>query len=183
MLAVSQDDRRRGLFDVIRDEHAFRDWYDDALPRVYRYLFIRSGRDVALAEELTQQTFTEAIRRHAQFDGRSDSVTWLCAIGRNKLVDHHRRLDRDRRRHLRLVAGWADAEDTHWRSTDEREAVERALDAVGGEQRIALVLRYLDGLTTRELATALGRSESAADSLLSRAREAFRRAYRGNTDA
>lgn len=74
---------------IVRDEARFRDWYDAALPRVYRYLAARCGGDDELAEELTQQTFVEAIRHRHRFDGRSDVVTWMCAIGRSKLVDHY----------------------------------------------------------------------------------------------
>ena len=42
---------------IVADQAAFRDWYEQALPRVYRYLLARSGGDADLAEELTQQTF------------------------------------------------------------------------------------------------------------------------------
>src|SRR3970040_1641540 len=93
---------------IVADEAIFRAWYDAVLPRVYRYLLSRCGHDVALAEELTQQTFVEAIRRRRQFDGRSDAVTWLCTIGRNKLVDHFRHAGRDQRRQLRLLDGGND---------------------------------------------------------------------------
>ena len=89
---------------VVRDEARFRDWYDATLPRIYRYLAARCGGDDALVEEMTQQTFVEAIRQRHRFDGRSDIVTWMCAIGRNKLVDHYRRHGRDVRRQERLIS-------------------------------------------------------------------------------
>ncbi len=88
---------------VVSDEERFRDWYDATLPQVYRYLAARCAGDDVLAEELTQQTFVEAVRHHDRFDGRADVVTWLCAIGRNKLVDHYRRNSRETRRHGRLI--------------------------------------------------------------------------------
>jgi RNA polymerase sigma-70 factor (ECF subfamily) len=129
---------------------------------------------VGLAEELTQQTYVEALRHADRFDGRSNVVTWLCAIGRNKLVDHYRRARRDERRHGELVLlPRADG----WHDTETRDAVERALGGLPPDQRLALIFRYLDGLTVREVASALGRTESATESLLSRARESFRRAY------
>ena len=53
------------------------------LPRVYGYLYARCGHDPDLAEELTQETFVEAIRDRRGFAGRADAVTWLCAIGRH----------------------------------------------------------------------------------------------------
>lgn len=168
---------------IVRDGRAFRAWYDEALPRVYRYLAARTGGDALLAEELTQQTFVEAIRHRSRFDGRSDVVTWLCAIGRNRLVDHYRRHGRDARRHERLVARQQLGGDRAWDRHEARDAVERALAILAPDQRLALIFRYLDDLPVREVAAALGRSEKATESLLVRARENFRRAHGGRTDA
>lgn len=176
-------ERAASLDAIVADETAFRDWYDDVLPRVYRYLFNRCGGDEGLAEELTQQTFVDAVRHRSRFDGRSDVVTWLCAIGRNRLVDHYRRRVRDAARHASLVAGADRAHHAPWLQRDIRMAVESALAVLPPDQRLALVFRYLDELSVREIAATLHRSESATESLLSRAREAFRRAYGDQTDA
>ena len=106
---IRREDGRDGggstaeLADAFGDPVLFRVWYDDAVGRVYGYLFGRCGGDIEVAEEITQQTFVQAIRHWQAFDGRSDAVTWLCSIARNKLADHYRAQDRQRRRHLRLV--------------------------------------------------------------------------------
>ena len=171
------------LAGIVRDDARFRDWYDVTLPRVYRYLIARCGGDVTLAEELTQQTFVEAIRQRDRFDGRSDIVTWMCAIGRNKLVDHYRRNGRDLRRQERLILDHLQATDVPWRAADTRDAVEAAMAQLPSDQRIALLFRYLDGLSVREVARAIGRSEKATESLLARGRECFLRAVGGRTDA
>ena len=110
--------------------------------------------------------------------GGSDVVTWLCAIGRPKLADHYRRLERDERRRLRIVVTELRVDDEAG-ATDERDAIERALRAMPAAQRAALIFRHLDGLSVRETAALLGRSESAVESLLARAREAFRASYEG----
>jgi RNA polymerase sigma-70 factor (ECF subfamily) len=167
---------------IVADEAAFRDWYDQALPRVYRYLLSRCGRDTELAEELTQQTFFEGVRRRAAFDGRSDPVTWLCAIGRRKLVDHYRHSGRQAAQRLRLASEWSDRRSRARSDLTVRSAVESALAELPDDYRIALVLRYLDQLPVREIASAIGRSEKATESLLSRARDAFRRAHGAATD-
>jgi RNA polymerase sigma-70 factor (ECF subfamily) len=168
------------LSDLVLDEAAFRDWYDHTLPRVYRYLLARCGGEASLAEELTQQTFIEAVRHRDQFQGRSDVVTWLCAIGRRKLVDHFRRAQRDERRSVRLLEPF---EVTNGAAMETRGAVQAVLSELPHDQRLALVYRYVDELTVSEIAQLFGRSESAAESLLSRARQAFRVAYRGEGDA
>ena len=64
-----------------------------------------------------------------------------------------------------------------WSEHELRSGVEAALAELPGEQRVVMVLRYLDQLPVREIASTIGRSEKATESLLSRAREAFRRAY------
>jgi len=168
---------------LVRDEERFRAWYEATLPLVYRYLLARCAGDATLAEEITQQTFVQAIRHRDRFDGRADVVTWLCAIGRNRLVDHYRRGGRDARRHDRLIETQPQADDAPWRAAEARDAVRTAVARLPADQRLALLFRYLDGMSVREVAAALGRSEKATESLLSRARDGFRRAYGGSTDA
>lgn len=170
------------LNNIITDQAAFQVWYELALPRVYRYLLARCGGDTDLAEELTQQTFVEGVRARARFDGRSDAVTWLCGIGRHKLVDHYRKSRRDTDRQLRIVSEWSSGQSQAWSQHELRSGVETALATLPGEQRIVMTLRYLDEMPVREIATTIGRSEKATESLLSRARDAFRRAYGVQTD-
>src|SRR5437870_8819084 len=109
---------------IVADRAAFRGWYELALPRVYRYLLARCGGDADLAEELTQQTFVEGVRRRASFDGRSDAVTWLCGIGRHKLVDHFRKSRRDSERQLRIVSEWSAGQSQAWSQQELRSGVE-----------------------------------------------------------
>jgi RNA polymerase sigma-70 factor (ECF subfamily) len=165
---------------AFEDEVAFRGWYEATLPRVYAFLASRCGGPGPLAEELTQQTFVEAVRRRQSFDGRSDVVTWLCAIARHKLADHFRRLEREERRRLRMVSEAGPAGDQAtgpWQGAERRDAIESALARLPAAQRAALVFRYLDGLSIREVAMELERSESATESLLARARQSFERSY------
>lgn len=162
------------------DETSFRAWYERTLPRVYGFLAGRCGGPGPLAEELTQQVFVEAVRRRDAFDGRSDVVTWLCAIGRHKLADHYRRLERDERRTRRIAVREIRPPDAGpWQASDERDAIERALGALPAAQRAAFVFHHLDGLSVPEIAALLRRSNTAVESLLARARDNFRSAYEG----
>ncbi len=175
----TQRELPRTLDTLVQDPVAFRHWYDMVLPRVYRYLLARSG-DTWLAEELTQQTFVEAVRNRRKFDGRSDVVTWLCAIGLSVVVDQLLAADREAARQQRLSA--IRSEQDPLASTDERDAVLGALGALPDDQRLTLIFRYLDGMSVRQVAKQLDRTEKAVEALLSRGRDAFRQAYRGPID-
>lgn len=161
------------VISIFATEAAFRAWYDVAMPRVYAYLFARLDANAALAEELTQQTFTEAIASKASFAGRSEPTTWVIAIARHRLADHYRRHYRDQHRQAALVeranVGGRDA----WQRAEAFADVRRALSGLPGEQRVAFVLRVVDGLSVREVAATIGRSEDATESLLRRARISF----------
>ena len=171
------------LQQALADDAAFEAWYRRTLPRVYSYLLSRCGNDVALAEELSQQTFAAAIDQRARFDGRSDVVTWLCGIARHKLADHFRGLEREERRRMQLEVREIRMQDDESRrpDLDERVALSDALRSLPAAQRAVLAFVVLDGLPVAEAGRLLRRSPGATQSLLHRARESLRRAYEGGS--
>lgn len=172
------------LVDVLRDERAFRAWYDAVAPRVYAYLVSRCS-SAPLAEELTQQAFIAAVRAAATYDPGRDAVAWLIGIARHHLIAHFRRLEREERRHERMVLKELaiSDQDREWTRARQRDAVARALRGLSAQYRAVLVLRFFDGLPVRQIAAEMGRSEGATESLLGRARAVFERAYEGANDA
>jgi RNA polymerase sigma-70 factor (ECF subfamily) len=173
-------ERRNELDTIFADERTFREWYDLAARRVYAYLFGRCGGEASLAEELTQLTFIDAIRHRGTYDGRADAITWLIAIGRNRLLDHLRRQEREERRRLRVVVREIAIEDRHdaaWHEMEDRDQIVQALRRLPASQRAALILHHVDGLSVRDVAIAMRRTQTAVESLLSRGRERFRMVY------
>jgi RNA polymerase sigma-70 factor (ECF subfamily) len=170
---------------VLVDQDAFRAWYDRTLPSVYSFVLYRVGGGESLAMELTQEAFVEAIRSAHRFDGRSSSLTWICAIARHRIADHFRRQMRHDRRTVPLADVSAEHEsDPHdWESlSDERGDVLRAIATLPSAQASALALHYLDGLSASEIARLLDRSEKAVESLLSRGRDNFKQAWTSQGD-
>jgi RNA polymerase sigma-70 factor (ECF subfamily) len=153
----------------------FRRFYDDALPRVYGYLLHRCGGSASVAEDLTQETFLAAVAELKKGKRIEAPVPWIYGIARHKLIDHYRAQERRERRH----GGEPERAPTSTHETDDRALA--ALAAVPAAQRVALVLRHVDGLSVPEVATALGRSIEAVESLLARGRVGFRRAYAEGT--
>lgn len=153
----------------------FRDFYDRALPEVFRHLLRRCDGDRALAEDLTQETFLAAARQVR--DGRSDelSIAWLMTVAQNKFLDHVRRRQRDQRN---LVVAWESGEHDavrRWRRDRDRERAREELEDLPAMQRAALMLFYLEDLTVGQTAARLGKSVRATESLLARGRSALRR--------
>jgi RNA polymerase sigma-70 factor (ECF subfamily) len=169
---------------VIADQHAFPAWYDVAAPRVYAYALGRTG-SVTIAEEITQETFIEVVRNPRTFDGRSDPLPWLIGVARHRLGRHFRSARRDDARadelvrEIRVVEGGGGA----LTAVEDRDDLTRGLAALSPDQRAALMLRFVDGLSVREVAQTIGRTEDATESLIRRARQTFESAFPGGRRA
>jgi RNA polymerase sigma-70 factor (ECF subfamily) len=153
---------------------ALLDLYDRALPEVYGYLVSRC-RSAPVAEDLTAETFLAAVDATRRHDAPL-TIAWLIGVARHKLVDHWRRLEREERG-LRLAYDDPDAVDDPWDQQLDAMRAHSTLARLLADQRAALTLRYVDGLSVPEVAEQLGRTVHAAEALLVRARAAFRRAY------
>ena len=149
--------------------------YDRALPEVYGYLH-RRCHDRALAEDLTSETFLAAVRALERDDQLVIGVPWLVGVARHKLADHWRSRARDDRLHGALEGEHVELDDP-WDATLEQVRTTDVLCGLGDHHRLALTLRYVDGLPVPEVADLIGRTVPATEALLVRARSAFRVAY------
>ena len=125
------------------------DLYDVALPQVYGYLAGRCG-SIAVAEDLTSETFlaaADAVRRGV---APVLSIAWLIGIARHKLIDHWRRQEREQRS-LAAVAGDEPPHD-EWNVRLDALVARTVLAGLAPQHRAALTLLYLDGLPVREVA-------------------------------
>jgi RNA polymerase sigma-70 factor, ECF subfamily len=148
--------------------------YDIALPQVYGYLLRRCG-SVAVAEDLTSETFTAAALAVQRSGEHALTIAWLIGVARNKLVDHWRRLEREQRV-LTIVDGSDDWTDD-WDTRLDALVAHEVLATLAPQHRGALTLRYLDGLPVTDVARCLGRTVGATEVLLVRAKRSFRDRY------
>lgn len=171
------------------DERAFTTFFDAYFARVYRFALPRLGRDAEAARDVVQATLTKAIRGLAGFRGDAALYTWLCQICRREIADHVRA---DRRHGDNLVAFEDEGElRTVLESVaaPEDEAPERThgraqllglirsvLDRLPSRYGDALEWKYVEGRSVEEIGELLGIGTTAAQSLLARARVAFREA-------
>jgi RNA polymerase sigma-70 factor (ECF subfamily) len=140
----------------------------------------RFGLDDAEAQEVAQETFLRAWRGLAGFGGRSSFFTWLYRIGFNEA---HRRLARRPAAgsvvssHLYPVGEIADARPgpaARAETAELRAALARDLGELPVELRAPVVLRDVEGLSTKQAAAILDLGEAAFKSRLHRGRMALR---------
>ncbi|NYG53788.1 sigma-70 family RNA polymerase sigma factor [Nocardioides perillae] len=150
------------------DKEAFGLLYDHYHPAVYRFLFYRT-RSVALAEDLTSETFFRALRSMNGFRWQGkDFGAWLMTIARNLTTDHFKagrtRLEsttEDMGLHDSPTEGPEETVLTHI----THEVLLEALQSLPAEQQECLVMRFLQGMSIAETAAALGRSDGAVKQL------------------
>ncbi len=157
------------------DGEAFAELYDQYVGLVYRYIYYRVS-SVALAEDLTSETFVRALRRlpSFQWQGR-DFGAWLVTIARNLIADHYK----SGRYRLEIATDDILLAASSSATTDspEREVLEsltnatllEAVKRLGAEQQECIVLRFLQGLSVAETALAMGKNEGAIKALQYRA--------------
>lgn len=142
--------------------------YQQYAQTVYRYL-VSLCQDPDLAEELTQETFYQAIRSIDRFDGSCKITTWLCAIAKNVLRTHRRKhppTEAIEDQPLQTPSAEAEAI-----SADAKLSLMRRLHALPEPYREIIYLRSLGNLSFREIGELLGRSENWARVTFYRAKE------------
>jgi RNA polymerase sigma-70 factor (ECF subfamily) len=171
------------------DERAFQQFFDAYASRLGAFAARRSTLDAAAIEDVVQMTLINAIRGLAGFRGGSALFTWLCQICRNVLADLRRKAARRPPSHsleamaeerpLATVIELTDYRDPldECEADSSRSAVRRVINTLPTHYARILEMRFGDELTVPEISRALGMTENAAESLLVRARHAFRAAW------
>jgi RNA polymerase sigma-70 factor (ECF subfamily) len=167
------------------DLAAFRVLVERFAPRVHAFA-VRALGSRADADDIVQETFVRAHRAAPRFVPAGRCAAWLFRIAGNLVRQEMRR---------RRVRGWLTgtpgvndevllaslpaprffAADAPLADSDLRAALARALARLPERQRLAVLLRYFDGLAVRDVAAALNASEHATESLLARGTAALRR--------
>jgi RNA polymerase sigma-70 factor (ECF subfamily) len=176
------------------DQGAFDAFFKEYFPRLFRFTLTRVDNDPALAEEIVQRTMCIVVRKMGTYRGEALLFTWLCQICRNEMHAVYRQRGEAFRAEIPI---------------EDHPAVQAALESIGGEdfqpeamQRrdeiagfvratlehlpakyaIALEMKYINGNSVAEIAERLGVGEKAAESVLSRARSAFKDGFRALWD-
>jgi RNA polymerase sigma-70 factor (ECF subfamily) len=159
------------------DLAAWRAWYDAHFDRLAGYARWRCGGLADLADDVTQQAWLTAVRRLRSFDpDRGPFFAWLCGIAANAARNAARARRRHRARTRPLRPDDSPATDP-LAAVEKAERVAVALAELPEHYESVLRAKYLDRLAVDAIAALLGNSPKAVESLLSRARQAFREAF------
>jgi RNA polymerase sigma-70 factor (ECF subfamily) len=158
------------------DDTAFGALYDAFAPRVYRFFRFRVETDEA-AEDLTQRVFLKMIEQLTHYQSRGvPFAAWLFRVARNAWIDEHR-LSRSNvpLEALADIAGEEAGPEELAAHAFDWEILRRELGHLPADQREVIACRFFAGLSPRETAAQMGRSEGSVRVLQHRALAALRR--------
>ena len=177
------------------DEAAFDEFFDAYSSRLYRFAVARTGRDGDAAEEVVQLTLSKALTKLSTYRAEAALFTWLCTFCRHEISAHYVRRERlapetplvedapDVRAALEsLGASSTTGPDEQYRRREVARLVQVTLDSLPAPYGDALEWKYIQGWSVDEIAAKLRVGPKAAESMLTRARHAFRDAFSSLVD-
>jgi len=185
---MSPDDRQL-VERLLRGENAaFNEFFAENFGRLYRFASLRI-KDEAAAHDVVQETLCRALRNLRGFRGEAALFTWLCQICRSQLSEHFERRGRHLKRFVpieddpaiqsmleAMAAPNSDPAELS-RRNEVLRFVQVVLDRLPSHYGNALEWKYVEGASVEDIAARLGVQHAAAQSLLQRARLAFREMF------
>lgn len=147
----------------------FMEIYETHFQRIYNYAYYRT-MDSNEAEEITSQTFLAALENIQSFEYRNIPVAvWLFKIASNALTDLYRKKGKT----VELTEDYASGDSSYEpeqvvMGRSEKEQLVQHLNNLPSSQQQALVLRYIQDLSHKEIAQIMDKTEGAVKQLLHR---------------
>jgi RNA polymerase sigma-70 factor (ECF subfamily) len=187
---MHEEDRKLVGLLVAGDKIAFRGFFEDYFPRLFRFILRRVNSDEEAARDIVQAALTKGSCNLQLYRGEASLFTWFCQIARNEHASYIARsarqlpalsgvvaLENDPmvRAGLESIPADSDAQPEYVQQRDEVAVlVHVALDYLPQRYARILELKYMEGLSVEAIAEHLGVTAVAVQSLLARSRAAFR---------
>ena len=175
---------------IAGDERAFTEFFESHFSRLFRFAMTRLEGKADVAEEVAQAALCAAVSRLSTYRGESSLFTWICAICRHEIWRYYDRRggpqatvslpeesEEARAAIDSLASAASQGPEARLERREEARLVQVALDNLPSSYASALEWKYLEDMPVREIAARLRVSEKAAESLLTRARAAFRDSF------
>ena len=189
-MPVYLEDRKLVKRVLAGDETAFNQFFDENFGRLYRFAMPRLANDREVATDIVQEAMSKALQKIHSYRGEAALFTWLCMICRNEIVDWLRRNARYRDNEVltedfpevqaavdSFRAPASDEPGRHYQKHEAARLIQVALDRLPARYGDALEWKYIEGYSVKEIALKLDVSPEAAQSLLARAKKAFKELY------
>jgi RNA polymerase sigma-70 factor (ECF subfamily) len=170
------------------DEAAFGEFFESHFAQLFRFAMPRVANDAQVAEDVVQAALCRAVRKLSSYRGEAALLTWLCTFCRHEISAYFETASRvppmvellddipEVRAALESLRP-ADRPEAALQRNETSRLVQIVLDRLPGHYGDALEWKYIDGLSVAEIAERLGVGVKAAESMLTRARVAFRDAF------
>lgn len=189
-MPIYLEDKRLVKRLIAGEEAAFSRFFNENFRRLYRFVLVRVSGEREAAAEITQAALSRALSNIRRYRGEAALFTWLCAIARNELADWVKRHSRYRE-HIVLAedfpeiraavdsfgAPGSEEPGRRYQKQELSRLIQVALDHLPPRYGDALEWKYIQGFSVKEIAARLEVSPEAAQSLLARARRAFKDVY------
>jgi len=176
---------------LLRGERAaFDEFFNEYYPKLYRFALRRMPRDASGSEDVAQATLCRALESLRTYRGEAALMTWLCTLCRREMSARWREnrfwaespalIEDDPQVRAALESLLAAEQADPLLATNReqvRESIRTTLDYLPAPYAEILECKYLRDMSVREIAQHMGRSPKATESLLNRARDAFREAF------
>ncbi len=167
------------------DEIAFSTFYSAYFPRLFRFCLLRL-EDEDTCKDVVQQVMINSMKGMAGYRGEASLFTWLCQIARNEVSTWFKKTGRKQnltssldalpelQAALESMPTSIEGEALSLHDDVLKTLVQTSLDYLPSAYGAALELKYIEGLSVAEIAEELSITEIAVQSLLARARKAFK---------
>jgi RNA polymerase sigma-70 factor (ECF subfamily) len=158
---------------------ALHELYAATFAPLYRFVYFQVQGDHEVAQEIVHDAFLEAVRSIASYLPDKGSLqAWLCGIARNRLRALRRERDSERKAVRSLAVARPAEQAVHEaEKLDTLALINATLSLLPNTYSDVLIQKYVKDKSVREIAKATRQTEKAIESLLSRARAAFRESY------
>jgi RNA polymerase sigma-70 factor (ECF subfamily) len=161
------------------DKEAFGKLYLTYLDRIYRYIFFRVNQDKQAAEDLSEVTFMKAFQSIEKFSlDKGTFQSWLYRIAHNTVLDHYKafkamgRVQEDTAsvESMKVIEEELDTK-------QQIESVLAAMKKLTDEQREVITLRFVEGLSHKQIAFVLNKQEDAIRAIQYRGLQSLKKTF------
>lgn len=162
------------------DSQAFGLLYEKYVEKIYNYLYYKTSSQ-SKAEDFTAQVFLRALDHIEDYEDRGHPFSaWLYRIAHNMVVNWYRDKDKVEEISLEVEGPLPSAQDpveNNLQKVEEKHDLQRVLQRLPEDRQQVLILKFVEGLTNREIGVIMDRTEGAIKALYHRTLVSLRDEY------